>query len=180
MPHRIKVINNFLSQEEINICLNIIKKSNLSVFKDSTSARISEENEEILILLRKYSDRLTEAHREEYGFYPKLYTTQGYFTMWVEGGYVGPHIDNPKHNEGFIQFSSIIYLNDDYEGGEIEFPNQKFKYKPKSGDAVIFPSGGTEHVHKVNTIKNGLRYTIAMWHSSRVDRANRTIYPELN
>ena len=38
-----------------------------------------------------------------------------------------------------------IYLNDDYEGGEVDFVNEKNKnlivYKPKKGDLTIFPSG---------------------------------------
>lgn len=72
-----------------------------------------------------------------------------------------------------------MYLNEDYEGGEIEFPNQKFKYKAKSGSAVIFPSAGTEMVHRINQVKNGTRYTMAFWHSSRKDRADRSLYPEL-
>ena len=33
-----------------------------------------------------------------------------------------------------------MYLNDNYEGGEIEFPNQKVKIKPEAGSILIFPS----------------------------------------
>jgi hypothetical protein len=179
MGHRIKIIENLLSEKECSDIINLINSGKVSVFKDSKSARILEESKEVNLILKKYSDILTKIHREEYGFYPEIYTTQAYLTAWVEGGYAGPHIDNPRHGEGFIQFSSIIYLNENFEGGEIEFPNQKFKYKAKTGSAVIFPSAGTEYLHKVNQIKKGIRYTIAMWHSSRKDRASKPLYPEL-
>ena len=37
--------------------------------------------------------------------------------------------------------SAVIYLNDDYEGGELYFPRlDKLAYKPKIGDIAIFPS----------------------------------------
>lgn len=179
MSHRIVILDNLLNKEECENIISLIKSGRVSVFQDSKSARTLEESFEVNQILRKYSDVLNKAHRENNGFYPELYTTQAYLTAWVEGGYAGPHIDNPKHGEGFIQFSSIIYLNEDFEGGEIEFPNQKFKYKPKIGSAVIFPSAGTEYLHKVNEIKSGIRYTIAMWHSSRKDRASKSLYPEL-
>jgi hypothetical protein len=36
--------------------------------------------------------------------------------------------------------SSLAYLNDDYEGGELYFPHLGFKIKPKAGDIIFFPS----------------------------------------
>jgi len=34
--------------------------------------------------------------------------------------------------------TALIYLNDDYEGGETEFPMLKWKFKGKAGDALFF------------------------------------------
>jgi len=48
------------------------------------------------------------------------------------------HIDvkYPELNpNGFI---AMIYINDDYEGGEIYFENHNFSYKPSSGDIVFY------------------------------------------
>ena len=45
---------------------------------------------------------------------------------------------HPKNNTWRRIISSITYLNDDYEGGETEFLNDKIV--PVSGKTVIFPS----------------------------------------
>ena len=58
----------------------------------------------------------------------------------------------------------ILYLNDDYEGGELEFDMQRFKMKPNRGDFLFFPPFWT-HTHRVNTITKGCRYVITGWRS---------------
>ena len=59
--------------------------------------------------------------------------------------------------------SLIIALNDDYEGGELYFPNQEYKVKLKRGQAIAFPPYWT-HPHGANPPLNGtFRYTINTW-----------------
>jgi len=55
---------------------------------------------------------------------------------------MGPHVDaeDPTGTGANLKYSFVTYLNDDYEGGEIEFKNQKIKIKPKAGSLVMFPS----------------------------------------
>lgn len=56
------------------------------------------------------------------------------------------------------QISFVYYLNDDYEGGEIEFQDYIGKpYKPEAGDLVIFPSAPT-YLHRVLPITSGTKY----------------------
>lgn len=62
---------------------------------------------------------------------------------------IGYHTDFHEHkleSAGEKQIITYtIYLNDDYEGGEIEFiderENKLITYKPKAGDITVFPSG---------------------------------------
>ena len=56
----------------------------------------------------------------------------------------------------------LIYLNDDYEGGEIYFPRQDISIKPKAGTLITFP-GSLHYIHGVNKITSGTRYTITEW-----------------
>lgn len=136
---------------------------------------IAPEDERVLTFLKKYSDICNLLNKENNGFIPELYTVKAVLALWEEGAYAGRHIDSHQGYE-FIQFSSVLYLNDDYAGGEICFPNQDFVYKPKAGDIVTFPSGGTEYSHYVKKITDGKRYTVAMWHSMEEDKKFSKMY----
>jgi len=60
--------------------------------------------------------------------------------------------------------SMVLYLNDDYLGGEINFPNQGIKIKPNAGDLLIFPSSYT-HPHESMQVKEGVKYVAVTWFS---------------
>jgi hypothetical protein len=71
------------------------------------------------------------------------------------GGFFGNHIDDaPAHSR---TLSIILYFNDDYEGGEIEFPNFDVLYKPKAGEVLMFPSAFIYN-HNIKEITAGTRY----------------------
>lgn len=50
--------------------------------------------------------------------------------------YMGPHADDGENSH----ISAVAYLNDDFEGGGLEFPNQNIFIKPTAGSIIIFPS----------------------------------------
>ena len=57
-------------------------------------------------------------------------------------------------------YASLLYLNDDYEGGEIYFPQHGyFEYKPKPG-SIVFLEGSIDYMHGVKPVPQGTRYTI--------------------
>lgn len=53
------------------------------------------------------------------------------------------------------------YINDDYEGGDIEFymDGKLYNHKPKAGDILVFPSIAP-YWHGVKTIRSGSKYFI--------------------
>ena len=71
-----------------------------------------------------------------------------------------------RHYDGGTEtarsISVLIYLNDDYEGGELEFPNFKIKIKPKSGMVILFPSNYA-YAHIAHPVISGEKYVIATW-----------------
>lgn len=84
-----------------------------------------------------------------------------------------PGIVKPERNVVTINF----YLNDDYEGGEIcaydSISKKSYKYKPKTGDAVVMPST-VPFYHAVKTFKNSDRLFFRLFLSYKVD-ANKDI-----
>jgi len=60
------------------------------------------------------------------------------------------------------QVSFIVYLSDDFSGGNTYFPRQKVSIVPNKGSAIIFPSGIT-HPHEAQTVISGTKYVIVGW-----------------
>jgi hypothetical protein len=87
---------------------------------------------------------------------------------WNVGGNASPHADNSSLDgepNAFEtnKFVSLLYLNDDYEGGELYFPDEAIEFKPQSCSWVGF-NGGIENLHGVKEIKTGSRYTfVSFW-----------------
>jgi hypothetical protein len=54
--------------------------------------------------------------------------------------------------------SSVIYLNDDYEGGELWFPYLDINFKPQAGDIIIFPSTFI-YAHASLKVTSGTKYS---------------------
>jgi hypothetical protein len=63
---------------------------------------------------------------------------------------IGRHSDEVGHPE--IRYGCVIYLNDDYEGGEIVYPDLDIEIKPKANSLVLHP-GNVDHL--VNPVKPG-------------------------
>jgi predicted 2-oxoglutarate/Fe(II)-dependent dioxygenase YbiX len=78
------------------------------------------------------------------------------------------HNDSESWVDGKLQrvvdrdISVLLYLNDDYTGGEIEFTQLGLTLKPKAGMLLAFPSY-LEFEHKVHPVTKGTRYTIVSW-----------------
>jgi Rps23 Pro-64 3,4-dihydroxylase Tpa1-like proline 4-hydroxylase len=73
------------------------------------------------------------------------------------GQYYREHYDGPTASARSV--SVLIYLNDDYEGGEIEFINFNEKLKPKAGTVILFPSNYA-YRHIAHPVVSGTKYVI--------------------
>jgi hypothetical protein len=68
------------------------------------------------------------------------------------------HRDEHEIDNGMIA-SFSIYLNDDFEVGELEFMNKPYKIKPKAGRFVRIPVT-EEFTHRVTLVKGKDRHTL--------------------
>ena len=87
---------------------------------------------------------------------------------YEKAGYLPPHTDQGSSSRCL---SVVLYLNDDYDGGEISFPHVRngVSIKPEAGSAIFFPSNYV-FVHEVSEIKNGIRYALPNWYHNMTNR----------
>lgn len=65
-----------------------------------------------------------------------------------------------QHTDPSVQYATIIYINDDYQDGELFFPNLDIEIKPKAGTLLFFP-GNAEYEHGVRHVGDGpIRYVL--------------------
>jgi predicted 2-oxoglutarate/Fe(II)-dependent dioxygenase YbiX len=64
--------------------------------------------------------------------------------------------------------SAICYLNNDYEGGELEFPHFNLTIKPEPGMLILFPSNFA-YAHIAHPIISGTKYALVTWLRDRDD-----------
>lgn len=55
--------------------------------------------------------------------------------------------------------TTMYFLNDDYVGGEIEFPEIGLKYQPKANEALILPSV-KNYEYSISKIEDGTKYAV--------------------
>ena len=82
---------------------------------------------------------------------------------YTKGGHLPAHQDQGISSR---LVSSVMYLNDDYQGGEIEFVHYGLKIKPPAGSIIFFPSNYLA-VHEIAEVTSGTRYALPHWFHSR-------------
>jgi hypothetical protein len=89
------------------------------------------------------------------------------FLSYKSGAYYKTHIDGQYIEEGIAKrgvdrdITAVFYLNDDYEGGLINFDFFDLTIKPKTNDLLIYPTT-FQYQHNVSKVV-GNRYAIVFW-----------------
>jgi Rps23 Pro-64 3,4-dihydroxylase Tpa1-like proline 4-hydroxylase len=93
--------------------------------------------------------------------------------VYKPGGHYQPHYDAVakwKCPDGNIiwkksidrDISTVLFLNNDFEGGDFVFPDLRVTIRPEPGLLVAFPSSQF-YLHKVEPVISGTRYTMVNW-----------------
>ncbi len=95
-------------------------------------------------------------------------------TVLDVGGFHARHADNSRQDETGAwvpnhspkrTLSALLYLNSDFDGGEIVLDQQGLVVKPETGMLLAFPSG-PGFPHEVRPVTRGRRYSMPMWFTS--------------
>lgn len=156
---------NFLSPEEISYFRNILDnmseekwneaKNPIEWYNGKTSAALEE--------LKPINNRITDIVAPSYEPTPNLS-----FTRMFPGDSMHEHKDTCEEEEAtsnddfgtcaITRYGVVVYVNDDFEGGELYYPELDLKYTPKAGDLVIH---GALINHGVAEVTSGTRYAYA-------------------
>jgi hypothetical protein len=178
-------LENFMTEEEITFLENAARNitiwditethtnENGTVIYDSdywkdrvaTGKSLDKNNPQITVVLQTLFERLQPVIEEFFNV--RIEPTGKAIVRWLPGQFQNPHADKELHDGPdagkpndfpYYDIASLFYLNDDYDGGELYFPLQDVKLKPKRGAAYFFP-GDKNYIHGVTEIKNNIRYT---------------------
>lgn len=168
---KIKVIKNFINPEDANILISEIENPSQinpypEYYKNRNGGTALPYNHRVMSILRKYAVAANIVQQDFFNTNKKVIITKSFGSGWLPGTSGNPHIDAIEL-EPFIEYSSVIYLNDEYEGGEIYFPKQDFIIKPEKYSAIFFPGNDYDYIHGVKEITAGKRYTALYMQSTK-------------
>ena len=155
----INILEDFVSKEE---CLSLFNHYNKKIWDASdpfvkTGFGVSKEdisdfyNKESLLLdiVKRMGNKVSE-------YYGEPMELKSLFHSVMIPGAVNPlHWDNYIEN-GEEDVSTLFYINEDYEGGELNFPGQDLIIKPNIGTFIFF-RGEESLMHEVKEVKSGSR-----------------------
>jgi hypothetical protein len=153
--NNIKVIKNFVNKED---CRKIIDTAVL--VEDESNEQWKNKAYSGSDFATGFLPLIEQEMFKAYGFPVKILSEQAAIMKWSVGDSMGLHADDL--GIFYYHIAGLIYLNNDYTGGEIGFPKQEVVLKPEQGDLVLFP-GNMNYPHEVMKIISGERYTLPVW-----------------
>lgn len=89
------------------------------------------------------------------------------YQLQYNGIFINKIVPHTNINDGYhidsSDLSIVMFLNDDFEGGEFEYyknSKQLVKIKPDINTSILL---NKEIVHRVLPIKSGVRYSLIIW-----------------
>jgi hypothetical protein len=200
----VKIINNFVSKEDLDFFTKYIDNNwedttkfrqrvgmamnkgiaARAIFPDEKPASLFKDLENVV---NKYSKKFIDYSKNEFSDKREVYFYGVSITRLSKDIQIRIHADIHEEFSDLV-YSGVMYLNDNYQGGEItfidshEFTEKDIKmdhskgllvsfpiyedsmgglvYKPKAGDMVIFPSN---KLHGGKVVIEGTRDAIVFW-----------------
>ena len=172
MENLIKVVPNFLTAQECEDAVNIHKNSDYTKFMKIRGVHITQKSDMPSGFYKSYSDKVIAEYDKAYSLNAPLYPQTSWLAQWTVGTSSPLHLDSEGTGYDTLKYSSIIYLTDSFEGGQLVFPELNYTYVPQKGDLVFFPANDPLYRHTVTEITSGERYTLSFWHTEDSSKSN--------
>jgi hypothetical protein len=148
----IKIINNFLSDAELNSFMSEYLDKNTQWKRRDELVKVYITNSNKHDIIKSIVKKIN-----------LIFENKLYVQMIRHINKTTPETTWHRHYDGEsgkgTEYGVIIYLNDNFEGGELFYPNLNYIYKPKAGDLIIHP-GDERYTHEVLPLLSGERYTL--------------------
>jgi len=151
-----KVTNSDTPIKKARDCVDFKYKKEQLGPRDNENAELIDLHEEIYQKL-KYCINDYAAY---WGINVVYYEAFNFVKYEGAGTHFNIHADHgPAYN---CTVSAVIYINDDYEGGDLKFPRlDNLVYKPKAGDIAVFPSNYI-YEHASLPMESGTKYCVVV------------------
>lgn len=123
---------------------------------------------EILEEIRTKTKEIMESEFD--GFVVERFQDFGQPALRGPGSSMKPHIDGPPEFDelgypemGISNLGSNYYLNDNYVGGELYYPNLNFEYKPVPNSLVVHRGSDLQFQHGIRAMASGWRLGFGMF-----------------
>jgi len=132
------------------------------------SAEQGKRNDDVFRLFGQVQERVTKLLQ-----FPPEASEPVALLRYTEGQEYKNHYDATAHqdspNSGRI-FTAVLYLNDDFSGGQTTFPRLTTTIQPKAGRLVIWgnkrPNDSVPHplsLHAGEPVESGVKYIASFW-----------------
>jgi len=186
--NNIKIVENFLEPEDLKKIQNFVKTINKwdnekksEDYSDGPSKysaplwhnrlcsheMIKEMDAEIYNLIDLYLTKMEDSMNKNYNC--KVKKRPPSIVCWRPGDFQVCHADKQildGRPNAFPDYdlNSLFYINDDYHGGELFYPQHYLKIKPRAGMAVSHP-GDINYLHGVTPVLSNIRWVIPAFFS---------------
>jgi hypothetical protein len=159
--NKIWVIPEFIDQ---NTCDEIIQRVYQKGFKQARQFEQGRHNHEVFVqdqlIIEEINKKLSELFLNDgqNKHIIKMHPTNVEVYKYNPGDYIARHSDAASviGDESSV-FTLVVYLSDDFIGGETHFNDFAMNVKPPKGGAVIF---GHEHHHEALLVEEGHKYIL--------------------
>jgi hypothetical protein len=161
----IKSLKNYVEPQDAQSLIDLMdelkSKDQLNNERGDGTFRLYNSDEPVLFsFVKKYSNKFIGDKN--------LYLTEYLVALYEKDAFMAVHRDVEDDRE---VVSTVMYLNDEYTGGELSFPeiDGGYIYIPEKYELIHFP---TPYLHGVNPVKSGKRYIITISYTDKIQYKN--------